>query len=73
MNIPNFREQLEDIINCNSMESGSDTPDFILADYLIGCLAAYDRALEARERWYGRTVMGDNAGEPAELHVTSNN
>lgn len=28
--------------------------DFILADYLVGCLDAYNEAVKSREKWYGR-------------------
>jgi hypothetical protein len=31
----------------------SRTPDFILAEYIGGCLAAWNRATAERERWYG--------------------
>lgn len=51
---PSFREDLETLINRHSKENGSDTPDFILADYLIFCLNAFDQAVSAREKWYGR-------------------
>jgi hypothetical protein len=37
-----------------SAENGSNTPDFILAQYLTSCLAAFDEAVNAREKWYGR-------------------
>ena len=49
-----FRSDVESAINRHSMENGSNTPDFILADYLQDCLAAYDRTVSAREKWYGR-------------------
>ena len=48
-----FRKELESIINRNSMENGSDTPDLILADYLTDCLEAFDKATKARDKWYG--------------------
>jgi hypothetical protein len=51
-----FRKELEHLINCYSRENGSDTPDFILADYLCGCLEAFDRATNRRDRWYGDPV-----------------
>jgi hypothetical protein len=57
-----FRKQLESLINCESKENGSGTPDFILAEYLEGCLRNYDATITAREKWYGR---GPN-GEPVE-------
>lgn len=49
-----FRGALKDLINYHSMENGSNTPDFILAEYLTDCLAAFDRAISAREDWHGR-------------------
>jgi hypothetical protein len=52
----NFRKDLEQAINRNSMENGSDTPDFLLAEYLADCLAAFDKAMAAREKWYGRPI-----------------
>ena len=51
-----FRKELEGLINRYSMENGSDTPDFILAGYMAGCLDAFDTALKLREVWYGRKV-----------------
>jgi len=54
-----FRAALESLINVQSMENGSDTPDFILADYLADCLESFDKALQAREKWYGRTVAAE--------------
>jgi hypothetical protein len=51
-----FRKELEQAINRNSRESGSNTPDFILAEYLSECLAAFDKASRARERWYGKSL-----------------
>jgi hypothetical protein len=51
-----FRKELEVLINKNSLENGSDTPDFILAEYLAACLAAFDATIGKREKWYGREV-----------------
>lgn len=51
-----FQQDLESLINRHAIESGSDTPDFILAEYLLGCLAAWNTATTAREKWYGRAV-----------------
>jgi hypothetical protein len=49
-----FRRELASCLNRHSRENGSDTPDFILAEYLAGCLEAFDRAVARREEWYGR-------------------
>ena len=53
---PTFRVEIEGLINRHSRENGSDTPDFILAEYLTDCLDAYDKALQRREAWYDRKV-----------------
>lgn len=49
-----LRKSVEGTLNKFSAENGSSTPDFILAQYLIDCLSAYDKAVVAREKWYGR-------------------
>lgn len=47
-----FKDELIALLNRASLENGSDTPDFILAQYLIDCLIAFDRAVVARSNWY---------------------
>ncbi len=49
-----FRKELETVINKHCQENGSNTPDFILAEYLESCLYSFDCAVNAREKWYGR-------------------
>jgi hypothetical protein len=49
----NLREELKRAINHCSAENGSNTPDFILAEYLTDCLAAFEKASTTREKWYG--------------------
>lgn len=48
-----FRREVESAINRHSMENGSNTPDFILANYLQNCLSAFDIAVKQRDNWYG--------------------
>lgn len=63
-----LREDLERVLNTHSAENGSDTPDFMLAEFLLDCLAAYDKTVTARERWYGRgaeMVSGGTDTAPA--------
>lgn len=52
--ISEFRKEIEIAINSHCLENGSDTPDFILAEYLIDCLRIFDKAVNRREIWYGR-------------------
>ena len=47
-----FKSELTDLINRYSKENGSNTPDFILAEYLISCLDVFDCACKARNAWY---------------------
>lgn len=58
-----LRHEVERAVNRVSAENGSNTPDFILAEYLVSCLAAFDRAVWARERWYGRQNKGPGSRE----------
>lgn len=44
-----FRDKLQHLINYCSLESSSNTPDFILAEYLEGCLAVFDKAVSRRD------------------------
>ena len=53
---PEFRKALEHAINCHSMESGSNTPHFVLAQYLADCLAAFDKAVQHRWAYSGMGV-----------------
>jgi hypothetical protein len=49
-----FRNEIRHTINKWSQENGSNTPDFILVNYLLHCLLAFDDAVNAREQWYDR-------------------
>jgi hypothetical protein len=51
-NLEAFRVDLTALINRHSLESRSDTPDFILADYLTNCLIAYETATRATDEWH---------------------
>ena len=48
-----FIKELELLLNRNCMENGSNTPDFILAKFLRGCLESFNTATSKRDRWYG--------------------
>jgi hypothetical protein len=55
---PTLEQEIEHALNRHCAENGSDTPDFILAKYLLGALAAWNSAIVAREKWYGRDIHG---------------
>ena len=48
-----FRDELEELINKHNIERESDTPDYILADYLMGCLESYRVTVKMRDKWHG--------------------
>lgn len=54
---PEFRKELENLINRYSVENLSDTPDFILANYINDCLYVFETATLARDKWYGFKTM----------------
>lgn len=55
MNEPNKLEQeLTKLLNRNSRENDSNTPDFILSQFMLGCLTTFETATQQRESWYGR-------------------
>ena len=49
-----FVNELAILINRCCQENASNTPDFILAQYLGACLDAWNAAVQQRETWYGR-------------------
>lgn len=46
-------QELTKLLNRYSRENASETPDYILADYMLGCLEAFERAVVERDRWHG--------------------
>lgn len=52
-----FEQQLKWLINKCCKENASNTPDFILAEYLDNCLDIFNDAVIRRELWYGRKVF----------------
>jgi len=64
-----FTTQLTRLINRHSLEGGSATPDFVLADYLAQCLAVFDVTIAHREAWYGRPM--DRRTERASVENTA--
>lgn len=57
MNNVYLRREIEVALNRASAENQSDTPDFILAEFLIGCLRSFDAAVNRRREWWGEREM----------------
>ena len=52
-----FETELTRLLNRTSAENASNTPDFILAEYLLASLAAFNAGINARETWFGRVPL----------------
>lgn len=47
-----FEKELAEVINRYSIENESNTPDFVLAKYLRGCLNVFASTIAERRNWY---------------------
>ena len=47
-----FKKELTSLINRYSRENISDTPDFILAEYLMKCLENFEVMVDTHAVWY---------------------
>lgn len=50
---PSLADDIRAAINRRSRENVSNTPDFILAEYMLACLNAFETAVGDRDGWYG--------------------
>jgi hypothetical protein len=62
-NLEEFERELQGLINRYSIENMSDTPDFILAEYLVECLQNFSTITRKRSNWYSK-------GEKPKVYVT---
>ena len=51
-----LEKEFAEVINRNSIENWNNTPDFILAKYLIDCLKVFSDINRNREQWYGKEL-----------------
>lgn len=56
-----FKEELTSALNRACAENRSNTPDFILARFLIGCLNAFEVATNERRDWYDPKIRAGAA------------
>lgn len=61
-----LQKDLAALLNSYSAENGSNTPDAVLADYLLSCLEAFNTAVRARTA----LLVQDNAGQYPEVAAT---
>lgn len=48
-----LRQELAELLNRHSRENKSNSPDFLLANFMLDCLQAGEELVRAREQWYG--------------------
>lgn len=50
-----LKADLQVIVNAHSLETESNTPDYVLADYLVSCLKTWNAACAARQ-YFSRKI-----------------
>jgi len=58
-NTNGLEKDISELLNRYSYENNNNTPDFILAKYIIGCLESFNRAIVSRDKWYN-TIGEEN-------------
>jgi hypothetical protein len=58
--VNDFERDLAEVLNKHSMDNGSNTPDYILARYLIRCLDNFREVNQERESWFGTPLRINN-------------
>jgi len=51
-----LKRDIASMLNRHSRENESNTPDFILAEYLLMCLEAFEKTSNRREAWFGKSL-----------------
>ncbi len=59
-----LQREVREALNRASAEAGSNTPDHVLATYLMNCLEAFNDATNERDRWYGLGAMPAESTTP---------
>ena len=49
-----FKKKLTNLINCESLENDSNTPDFIIAEYLVDCLKVFNKTTKTKKAYYSQ-------------------
>ena len=52
-----FLKELTSLINKHNLESLCNTPDFIIAEYLVECLANYAYTLQECGKWHQANML----------------
>lgn len=58
-----FIKELEQVINKHGVDNELNTPDFILAQYVVRCFANLGGLMAGRDTWFGFWPFEKNKGE----------
>ena len=58
-----LERELTELLNRHSLEGESDTPDFLLASYMLKSLSVFHEIVYEREHWYGRKLKSEEKVE----------
>ena len=47
-----LERELACLLNRHSAENPSNTPDYLLAEFMLSCLRAFTRTVTGRDAWY---------------------
>ena len=64
---PKLVADLAHVLNVHCLDNETNTPDFILAEYLVDCIVAYNAIKVRNDEWHGapnRTLAGNLAQLP---------
>lgn len=63
--------ELSKLLNKYSQEGYSDTPDYMLAGFMLGCLNVYENTVTRRENFFGRKLSRDINNEISHPELSS--
>jgi hypothetical protein len=55
-----FQKELQSLLNTHCVENESDTPDFILAQYISRCLDNWNETTYQRDKWWNFKTWSHN-------------
>lgn len=51
-----FEKELSSLLNKHGVDAKCNTPDFILAEFLVRTLNSFALTIDKREEWFGRSL-----------------
>ena len=50
-------KEIANILNCHSRENTSNTPDYVLAEFMVSALESFESSVCVREVFHGRNPL----------------